>query len=114
MAVHLRQNLLELNKDVTTSGTPERVSATDLWVTSAMIIRKNTNVGVNVYIGFSSATADKTSGNSAVIQAQDVYDIKADLDRNMQQEFNLNDIWIDVDTNGDGIVVQYIQAQGNS
>ena len=114
MAVQHRQVLQEGDTDVTTSGTPVQVSSTELWVTSFMMIPKGGNAGANIYVGFSSATANKANNNHAILQSQDTYNIKPDLDRNMQQEVDLSTIWIDSDSNGDGIIYQYVQAQGNS
>lgn len=114
MAVQHRQVPKEGNKDVAATGTPVQIVATETWVTSFMMTPKGANSGANIYVGFSSATADKTNDNHVILQEQDTYNIKPDLDRNMQQEFDLSTIWIDCDTNGDGVVFQYVQAQGNS
>ena len=109
----LKQSLQQGDMNVTTSGTPEQLSTTDLWVTDLIILNKSTNSGSNFYVAFTSAAAINTSGLGARINGLDAYKIKSDLDRNMQQFFNLADIWIDVETSGDGVVFQYVIAKGN-
>lgn len=109
----LKQVLEQGDTDVATAGTPVQLSATELWVSDVIITAKGTNAGSNFYVAFSSAAAISTSGLGVQINGLDAYKIKSDLDRNMQQYFDLSTIWIDVATSGDGVVYQFVRARGN-
>jgi hypothetical protein len=92
-----------LTKTVSASGTPERISATDILFVSATIIGKSaarTNNTGTVYIGFSdtndSQPLEITSGSELLVNAPSGTCL------------NLKDFYIDVATNNDGVVVNYI------
>lgn len=91
-----------IGKDVATAGTAERLSATDLWVSWFMIEFKSGNSGSNVYRAANSSvdnTYPKITSSSAFIWSIP------------NQNQNLKDWWIDVDTNGDGVWITYGIAQ---
>ena len=91
-------------KNVTTAGTAERISATDIFVSSVTFRAKKGNSN-DIYIGDAS-----------------VADTYPDLDANQTVTFdapmvggshtglNLRDIWVDVDTNGEGVDVWYVRV----
>lgn len=93
-----------LTKTVTTAGTAERLSSTDLYVYSFHVRAKSDNTG-SIYFG--GALVDDTTtpvaagedfiwsgqGNGAVVPIK-----------------NLRDVWIDADNNGDGVTVVYDPA----
>lgn len=89
-----------ISKTVTTAGTAEALSASDLWVSWFVIEFKASNSGTNVYRG--DADVDSTYP-------------KITTDRSFswsmsRQNQNLKDWYIDVDTNGDGVWVTYGRA----
>ena len=109
----LKQTLVEMTATVPTSGVPVKAVGSDLWVSNLTVYPLKGNTG-RVYVAFSSAGA--LAGVAAVELASDVfgsYSLKGELDRNMQQVFNIADLWFDVDTSGDGFYIQYNVAAGN-
>jgi hypothetical protein len=81
--------LLSGEKTVTTSGTAEAIAAANV-VEALTIIAKAGNTG-QVYVGGSDVTTSTNDG----LDAGDVLEIPGPLD--------LADIYIDVDTNGEGV-----------
>lgn len=89
-------------KTVAASGTPERVSATHIFFRSATFYGKNayrTNNTGSVYLGTTSTNNEQhleiTPGGVWVITAP----------RGMV--FDLYDLYLDVATNADGVLVEY-------
>lgn len=109
--------LKTLVKTVTAAATPEVLTATltpVAWCSIQPISGDNTGTGANtgrVTIGDSTVTnasakgivLDKPSANTA---ASPIYTIAPGVGAN---SFNLNDIWVAVAVNGEGVVVNYIQ-----
>ena len=86
-------NLGQGIKDVTTSGTAEAL-ASSTSCKKVLIKAKSTNTG-KVYVGNSSVS----SSNTAIeLEAEDAFEMEID---------NLNKIYLDVDTNGEGVKFNY-------
>lgn len=91
-----------IGKDITTAGTAERASATDLWVSWCIVEFKSGNSGSTGYRGFSSSV-DNTYPQ---ITADKPFSWAISM-----QNLNLYDLWLDVATNGDGFWISYGVAQ---
>ena len=89
MAASNSPTLLSGEKTVTTSGTAEAIAAANV-VEGLTIIAKAGNTG-QVYVGGSDVTTSTNDG----LDAGDVLDLPGPLD--------LADIYLDVDTNGEGV-----------
>lgn len=92
----------ELTKTVAAVATPETISATSITFRKATVLGKKAARTVNatsVYIGWQSGNDTQSfelvSGGEAEITAP------------AGQVFNLNSIYVDVTTAGDGVVVLY-------
>jgi hypothetical protein len=94
----------QLIKTVSATATPEAISATDLWVTKAIVIGKKAartaNTG-NVHVGPTSA--NDTQGRTIATGAELTFEGRAG------EVFNLASLYVDVETNGDGVLVIYYQ-----
>ena len=93
-----------ISKTVTTAGTAEALSDSDLWVSWFQLEFKSANGGTNVYRGATSSV----DSNYPVITADKAY-IWAIAGQNQ----NLKEWYIDVDTNGDGVWITYGVAQSD-
>ena len=94
--------LTTLVKTVTTAGTAEALSSTDLVVRSFTIRAKSDNGG-NVYIG--NSDIDSTG---LWLAASETYNYTpTHHTQGTHKGTNLADWYIDVDTNGEGVVVAY-------
>lgn len=91
-----------IGKDITTAGTAERASATDLWVSWFVIEFKSGNTGSN---GYRSCGTDADNTHPAITASKPFSWAIAN------QNFNLYDLWLDVDTSGDGFWITYGVAQ---
>lgn len=81
------------SKDVTTAGTAEALAGSTACI-RAVIRAKDANTG-KVYVGNSSVSSSNTG---IVLNAGDAYEMELD---------NLNKIYIDSDTNGEGVTYSY-------
>lgn len=88
------QEMVNYDKDVATSGSAEQVD-TDQGCREIFIQAKPTNTGL-VYVGTSATTAG--SGGGAVLSARESLTFSVT---------NLNDVWVDVDVNGEGVTGIY-------
>ena len=99
MAASESPTILSSEKTVSTAGTAEALSASSQRVKSLSVIAKVGNTG-NVYVGGSnvaSATNDGlAAGDELIIPAVNWLDI--------------NDVYIDVDTNGEGVDFYAVKA----
>ncbi len=93
-----------ISKTVTTAGTAERLSTTDLWVSWFQLEFKSANSGTNIY----RACSSDVDSTYPVITATKGY-VWAIAGQNQ----NLNDWWIDADTSGDGVWITYGVGQAD-
>lgn len=93
---------------VTTSGTQVRLSTSDLLVHTAIVQAEHDNTG---YIVVGGADVDYATGLgiSLGVPAADGTppSVVFSSSRPGSREVNLADIWIDAETNGDGVKVMY-------
>lgn len=88
-------------KTVTSAGTAEALSATTLWVSDLLIQPISTNGG-NIYIG------DSTINNTGpYIAVTDNWEYRGDDVRGHAKEIDLADVYIDADSNGEGVIFSY-------
>lgn len=100
-------NFKFLSKNVTTAGTAEALSATPIKTTQFEVYAKSANTN-NVYVG------DSTVSSSSIPQAPDVKEvfIASEISASTKGDFfDLSKIYIDVDTNGEGVIVRYLVLQ---
>jgi hypothetical protein len=88
------------SKTVAASGTAEALSATKILCGGVTIRANDTNTG-NVYIG--GSTVDKSTNQGVVIPAGATISMAAQAGH----VINLANIYIDVDTNGDGVTFDH-------
>ena len=88
-------------KNVTTSGTAVPLTTTEKLVYSVRIVAKSTNGG-NIYVA--DSTVDKTTNPQNPILALESVEFAA------KESFriDLNDIYIDADSNGEGVWFTYL------
>jgi hypothetical protein len=98
MAASNSPTLLVSEKTVATSGTAEALSESQR-VRSVTIIAKGGNTG-NVYVGGSDVATTANDG----LPAGDTLEIES------ANWLDLNDIYIDVDTNGEGVDYYAVKA----
>jgi hypothetical protein len=88
-------NLDSGQKNVTVAGTAERLSSTSVPILSVTVKAKRANTGDNVYVG----TTDVSSSEGFILAKGDSVSINID---------DLNKVWLDVDTSGDGVSFLYV------
>ena len=86
-----------ISKTVSSAGTAEPLSASDLWVSWFVIEFKSSNSGANVYRGDSDVDNTYPAVTSSKSFSWAI----------PRQNQNLADWFIDVDTSGDGVWVTY-------
>lgn len=91
-----------ISKTIATAGTAEAASATDLWVSWFVVEFKSGNTGANGYRAF----ADSVDSTYPAITADKPFSWAI-----ANQNFNLADLYLDVDTSGDGFWISYGVAQ---
>ena len=91
-------------KNVTTAGTAERISSTDLYVTAVTFRAKKGNSN-DIYIGDSDVASTYPD-----LDANQTVTFEAPIVNGHHSAINLKEIWIDVDTNGEGVDVWYVRA----
>lgn len=91
-----------IGRDVTTAGTAVEASATDLWVSWFIVEFKSGNTGSNGY----RACNSNVDNTYPAITADAPFSWAI-----ANQNFNLKDLWLDVDTSGDGFWITYGVAQ---
>jgi hypothetical protein len=91
------------SKTVTTAGTAVPLSATALPANAVVIQAKVGNSG-KVYVGDSTVSASK----GHALAAGEAFILNALESPKGFDEYLLNDLYIDADTNGEGVVVQYL------
>lgn len=88
------------------AGTRQQITSTDMAVYSVVIQADLLNTG-NVYIGDSIVSSSNgielAAGDSYIVEAQDLGD----------QEINLSDFYVDTDTNGNVVRIQYLGVRGS-
>tara|TARA_R100000306_G_C4363933_1_gene136678 strand:- start:734 stop:1030 length:297 start_codon:yes stop_codon:yes gene_type:complete len=88
-------------KNVTTAGTQVRLSATDLFVSAVTIRAKKGNTN-DVYIG------DADVANSYPdLDANQTVTFEAPIIGGSHTAINLKEVWVDADTDGEGVDVWY-------
>lgn len=90
-----------ISKTVTSAGTAEALSASDVWVSWMIVEAKASNAGSNVYRGDSDV--DNTYPT--------ITSTKSFSWASAGENTNLKDWYIDVDTSGDGVWITYGVAQ---
>lgn len=95
--------LASLRKTVAAAGTEEPLSASKILARSVKIkaIHGNTNM---VYVGANGVS----SSNGFVLDAGEVLAIDSLRNNGTDEPVDLSSIYIDVDTNGEGVTVSYI------
>ena len=98
------RKLVAANKTVTTAGTAEALSATSKLVPKLLIkaLLSNTN---NVYIGDSTTSA--TVGYP--LDAGEEIELSEILGSEGDNMFDLNQIYVDSDTDGEGVAIVYAE-----
>lgn len=91
-----------------TSGTPQRLSAVDLWVKFCVVLAGRSNAGV-VYIGPSSSLALNTNGTGIDLEAREEFTFDFDHNRGISHPTNLKELWFDGNTTGDKLTVLYVR-----
>ena len=99
MAASNSPTLLTSQKTVAAAGTAEAMSSTSQRVRSVTIVAKSSNTG-QVYIGGS----DVASTTNAGLAPGDALEIPS------ESWLDLSDVYIDVDTNGEGIDFYGVKA----
>ena len=99
MAASNSPTLLASQKTVAAAGTAESISSTSQRVTGVTIAAKTSNTG-QVYVGGS----DVASTTNAGIAPGDALEIPS------ESWLDLNDVYIDVDTNGEGVDFYAVKA----
>lgn len=97
--------ILATQPDLASAGTPQRLSASDLWVRSATIEALSSNSG-NVFIGDSSANASSAKGHR--LQAGEAMTLGGDTFHSDSMIFNLKEVWFDGTVNGSKLIVSYM------
>ena len=97
-------------KEVTTAGTPVRATATDTWCESFMVEPWIGNTG-KTYVGTSAS--DFGSGNTYLLGIMPipttnvVEPFNSGKGSQGNHSFNLADIYIDADVNGEAVLITY-------
>jgi hypothetical protein len=102
--------LKSFTKNIAAIATPEALSATTLLVTECVIRAKVANVGI-VYIGDSAAQEYPAQPGEPFRIAQLTYTRISP--RKNDPFIDLKDIYIRVESNGDGVHVAYIDRSGS-
>lgn len=87
---------------VASASTPEPLSATQIRTPGASIQAPATNSG-NVRVG----SSDVASAWAGELRPGEAMEITGPLLRGIEEEFSLSDIYVDVDEDGDGVIVGY-------
>ena len=87
---------------VAAAATPEPLTANQILTPGASIQAPATNSG-NVRVG----TSDVASNFAGELRPGESMEITGPLIRGIEEEFDLQDVYIDVDTDGDGVIVGY-------
>ena len=90
-------------KTVSAAGTKERLTTQEINVPAVLIQGISTNTG-DVYIGDNQVS----STNGIEVDARDGIVISAKALGWADENISLKDIWIDVDTNGEGVNVLFL------
>ena len=91
-------------KTVTTAGTRERLTERDISVPAVLIQAISTNTN-DVYVG-----NDTVSNSQGIeIDARDAVYISAKDLGWAEEKISLREMWIDADTNGEGVNVMYLE-----
>ena len=91
-------------KNVTTAGTAERISSTDILVSSVTFRAKKGNSN-DMYIGDSSV-----ANTYPDLDANQTVPFEAPIVNGNHTAINLKEIWVDADTNGEGVDVWYVKV----
>lgn len=104
-----KMTLLSLYETVDAAGTAQPLSATALLVTFAAVTAKKAagvNTG-NVYVGTSSV--DKSTDQQRVLAPGDYWEIPLS---GSDHYIDLSELYVDADTNDDGVFVHYFEGTG--
>lgn len=97
-------------KTVAAAGTAEAITATSIITPSVTIQAKAGNTN-NIYVG--DSTVDSTNG--LILTPGDVFTLEGeDRGGKGRDEFMLTDIFIDADTNGEGVDIAYIARRSGT
>lgn len=88
---------------VATAGTRQQISASNLYALSVAIQAKKANTG-KIYVGDSSVSS--TRGHE--LAAGETYIVDGQGKPNSLEEVNLADLYVDAQTNGEGVNVTYV------
>ncbi len=100
----------KISKTVTAAGTAEPLSDVDIYVTDIEIFVPSGNSGANAYIG--SVDVDNTWIPRAKGSSYNFIHgtgVMSGLGHQNVLEFNLKNIYADVDTSGDAVIIQYLK-----
>lgn len=93
-------------KTVTTAGTEERLATTSTKYHMIVLQAECDNTN-NVYIGGSGVS----SANGITLDACETFTFSANTIRGTNITFDLYNIWVDVDTNGEGVKILGIRNE---
>lgn len=92
---------------VAAAGTRVALTSNDALAASSIIISANNgNIG-NIYVG--DSTVDDENGDQ--LEPGDSIEITADALNGRNQEIFMNGIYVDADTNGNFVTVQYLKLK---
>lgn len=94
----------KINLDIPVAGTPVPISETTLFTSEFTVHVPSANSGTNVYIG--NYTVDNTWIPRAKGNTFNFTHGEGDLEETLG--FDLSKIYIDVDTGGDDVIIQYL------
>jgi len=95
------------NKTVTTSGTPEAITAVGTRAEKVIIEALSTNTNV-VYVGDANVSFSGKRGVSLL--ATKTYVIDPSSDDQRDEGINMATIFVDPQTNGEGVSISYIEV----
>ena len=93
-----------LVKNVTTAGTQVRISTTHLYVTAVTFRAKKGNTN-DIYIGDSDV-----ANTYPDLDANQTVAFEAPIVNGHHSAINLKEVWVDADTDGEGVDVWYVRA----
>jgi hypothetical protein len=102
--------MLTPQPDVTSGGTPERISSTNIF-TRALIIEAHVDNTGTIYI--SDSEANISSDNKHALDAGDRMHFSADNWGDISIHYNIKQLWFD-GTTGDKLVVSYVRDDESS
>jgi hypothetical protein len=93
-------SLVNFSKTVTTAGVAERLKPSEFKAEAAVIQAKSTNTG-KIYVGGRGVLNNESDGG-CYLEAGQCYNLPDSATRSV---FNLSEVWINSETNGEGVNV---------